>query len=296
MGCFSSRVERIVKSKRNVISEADEDKDFFILSSNGVPQNIDDPITIIEDISLNPLCLALWMGKVETFKIVKDVMGGSLECMDQLLEKQGTSAFEIVLEKGHLEFLKYYLPLFLMSCSKQVDLIEILLEPLVHIAVFHKHLEVVKYIFEYFRQVCPPPAFDLNYVNPVTGENSALIACKNLDIEMARFLYENCEVNFHLVNKNLENSLFLCAYNSSKVLNAYEFVDYLVNTVGINADYRREEILELFIDDRTKQIVTNSFVSFGNGAIDDSFSMVSFVTNTNRGENDEDISAFDILL
>lgn len=296
MGCCTSRVESIVKNNKNVISETDEDKDFFILTSNGIPQNIDDPITIIDDISLNPLCLALWMGKVETFKIVKDIMGGSLECMDQLLEKQDTSAFEIIFEKGNFEFLKYYLPLFLMNCNKKVDFIEMLQEPLIHIAVFHKHLEIVKFINEYFCQVCPPPAFNLHYVDPDTGDNSALIACKNLDIEMAKFLNEKCEVNFNLVNKKGENSLYLSAYNSTKVLNAHEFIDYLVNTVGIDTNYRREEILELFFDERTKQIVSSSLNFFGNGVIDDSFSMVSFITYTNRGEIDEELSASDIFV
>lgn len=296
MGCCTSQVETIVKNTKNVISEADDDKDFFVLTSNGIPQNIDDPVTIIDDISLNPLSLALWSGKAETFKIVKDILGANIDSMNELLEKQDTSAFEIILQKGHLDFLKYYLPLFLQSCNNKLDYIEILQEPLIHIAIFHRHLHVIKYLNEYFSQVCPPAAFDLHHIDPDTGENSALIACKNLDIEMARFLFEICEVNFHIINKNNENALYLCAVNSKKIANPGEFVEFLVNDVRIDTSFRYEEINELFCDDGIERIIDGSIGFERNGCDDDSFSMLSVINYAKCGEMDEDGSVSDIII
>ena len=72
MGCCSSYAEQLTIRSYPAITDNDEDENFLIMSSNGNPLTIDDPITIKDGITLNALALSLWMGRTESFKVITD--------------------------------------------------------------------------------------------------------------------------------------------------------------------------------------------------------------------------------
>jgi hypothetical protein len=277
-----------------MLTENDDDN-FLINTSNGIPSTIDDPITIMDSKTLNALALAVWMGKAETFKVVKDLMGGKLCFMDDLFSKQGTSAFEVILSKGHIDLLRYYLPLFLMSCEKKLDQIEVLQKPLLHVAVKNRHFEVVFYLFSYFSQVCPPPAFDVHFVDTETGENAALIACKNLDYRIALFLFEVCSADFGLINNFNENALFLAAKNSSKMLNAFEFIQFLLEKVEIDVSFRFDVVLDMICDEKIYEMLICKKIR-QEELVSQEISQITHISIVAKNQFDGDLNDTELLL
>lgn len=47
----------------------------------------------------------------------------------------------------------------------------------------------------------------MHYIDDYTGENCAMIAARNGNIDMIRYLYEDCKANFHILNKRKENAV-----------------------------------------------------------------------------------------
>lgn len=294
MGCFTSSLEPITRQSYPAITENDKDDSFSIMTSNGNPSTIDDPITIKDGITLNALALSVWMGRTENFKVIKDLMGGKISQMEELFTKQGTSALEVIFSKGHIDFLRYYLPLFLMSSDKKIDQIESLKKPLLHIAVKNRHFEIISYLFSYFSQVCPPPAFDVHYIDPETGENSALITCRNLDLQLARFLFKTCAADFHLINKNNQNSMILAAINSSKVRNSFEFFRFLIEVVNIDVGFRFETVVDLVLDDRTKELL-DKMRGCREINISEELSQATHVTIVAKGQFDGELNETELM-
>ena len=203
--------------------------------------------------------------------------------MDELFIKQGTSTLEVIFSKGHIDFLRYYLPHFLMSTDKKIDQVELLQKPIIHIAVQNRNFEIVSYLFSYFSQVCPPPAFDVHYIDPETGENSALISCKNLDLQLARFLFKTCAADFHLINKNNQNAMLLAAIGSSKVRNSFQFFRFLIEVVDVDPSFRFETLIHLVFEDRTKELLQRARGCRGVD-ISDELSQATHVTIMAKGQ------------
>ena len=294
MGCCSSYTEQLTIRSYPVQTDNDEDESFLIMTSNGNPSTIDDPITIKDGITLNALALSVWMGRTESFKVIKDLMGGKLSQMEELFTKQGTSTLEVIFSKGHIDFLRYYLPLFLMSTDKKIDQIELLQKPILHIAVKNKNFEIISYLFFYFSQVCPPPAFDVHYVDPETGENAALITCKNLDLQLARFLYKTCAADFHLINKKNQNAMILAAINSSKVRNSFQFFRFLIEVVEVDTSFRFETLINLVLEDKTKEMLERARGCRGVN-ISDELSQATHVTIMAKGQFDVDLNETELI-
>ena len=263
MGCCSGYPSALLLSHKSMLNAVDDDMQSYIFSSNGAPATINDPIAILENVTLNPLAYSLWCGRFNTFRILKENMGASIVSMETLLEKQNLSGIEILMKKGYLEMLKYYLPEYLLQYDSKVEDSEVLKKPMVSLAVANGYVHVVKYIYMYFIHVCPPPAFDLFYVNPLTGENSALVASKNCNLPMVRLLHERCNVDFTILNHKNQSALELAVIGSKKKLNSGELFIYLIVKCGVRVDHRYEFILENITDGRTIEIMQEKLEEIG---------------------------------
>ena len=184
-------------------------------------------------------------------------MGANPEIMENLLAKQGLSSVEILISKGHLEILKYYLPEYILNLTNQIEESEPLAKPLAHIAVAKGFIHIVDFIHSYFLDVDPPPAFDLNYVNPVTRENSALIAAKNCNFPMTRFLNETCKVDFSLINAENKSALQLAVLGSKEGLVNKELFLYLIDKCNVDVKHEYKDVLKHIDDPRILEYIQN---------------------------------------
>ena len=223
-------------------------------------QKIDEVLTKVKNIELNALGVALWHGKVQTFDwLLKQ--GASLKAMEELLNRSELSGLGVVCCLGHLNLLEYYLPIWLDSPpltpgthENTIDFEDQTLssptfKPYtpIQLACFEGHIHIVNYLVNYFKNTKPPQECDLNWIDEYTGENCALIACRKPSLSMIKFLYENCNADFQLKNKNEENAIQIAAAASKKSENTIylEIIRYLVEFVEIDPTYRYEETLLL---------------------------------------------------
>lgn len=243
MGCCPNYPNEPLLRKKTIVSQTD-DIQSLIYSSNGIPATINDPIIIIQNITLNPLGLTLWNGMFKKFKILKEKMQASPDIMETLLEKQGLSGIEIIMTKGYIKLLEYYLPEYLLSLKVKIEDSEVFKKPLIHAAIANGHNKIVKFVYEYFADVYPPPAFDVNHIDPKTGENSALIACKSCNYRMIKYLKEVCNADFSIINNKNQNALQLLAIGSKKIPISKEIIVYLIQACKVNVLHEYEEILD----------------------------------------------------
>ncbi|OMJ92702.1 hypothetical protein SteCoe_4443 [Stentor coeruleus] len=267
MGCCSSQNPVLAFGHRALISEVEEDLKNFVYSSNGSPTTINDPIAILDGVTLNPLAYALWCGRFKTFKTLKESMGANIEDMESLLEKQNLSGLEIIMKKGYIDLLNYYLHEFLLNCNRKIEDIEILKKPLLQISVANGHVNIVNYVYTYFIHVCPPPAFDVHYVDPKTGENCALIACKHCNFPMVRYLNETCGVDFSIKNAKNQSALQLAVKSARKGLGASDFIMYLIEKCNVDITHEYEEIVEMIEDQKLIEYLKNALSGIGISSI-----------------------------
>ena len=74
---------------------------------------IDEPFTKTKNLDLSPLAYALFVGRFKSFSHLVEKLGASISAMEELLLKQGESVMSLICSKGYLDFLKFYLPIYL---------------------------------------------------------------------------------------------------------------------------------------------------------------------------------------
>ena len=255
MGCGKS-IERNPSSSSSLKSSVlDCSLHEELNSSSACPLSINDPITIIDEITLNPLGYSLWLGQYNTFRLLQEEKGASYLSMETLFEKQGIVSLEIIIDKGYTEIFKYYLPTFLLCFKKRIDYTESFKKPLIHKAIERGSLEILRFTYEYFYFVNPPLTFDLHYIDPDTGENSALVSCRVGDLSIIKYLNEVCGINFSLINAEGLNSLHIAIFTKRRGLGSYDVIKYLINYCQADVTYEYEKLLEITNDTETVKLI-----------------------------------------
>lgn len=226
---------------------------------------IDQPIVTIKNLSLNALGYALYLGKSEIFRQIIDKMGANVLAMHSLMERQNFNPLNHICEKGYTDILEIYLPFFLESVEDTVTFevqsmtmtIDFLQNNVVetpkdstyvaiHLACENGNINVIGFVHDFFKtRLYCPPQLDTDYIDESTGENCALIACKNGNFAMVKYLYEICNADFRILNKRNENAIQVAAAGSKRKPLApfLETISYLVETIGIDVTFCHEESL-----------------------------------------------------
>ena len=287
MGCCTSNVEKFSNHRNfnSVLPELDA-----VTSSYNGPYSINDPFTIFEGLTVNPLGLAFCQGNLKKLKTLKELCRADVKQMELMFTKQNISPFEILFKKGHLEVMKYYLPIFMLNCDVKLTENSLLQKPLLLQAVRHKHLHIIKYIHSYFIDVEPPPAFSVHAVDHDRSENSALIACKNQDLPMVKYLYEDCKVNFCVKNNKNQTPLILAGLASEDSELCYELVKYLIEKVGLSTTVDYEYLIEVFENPRVRNLIRQNFLELESSFVSETASRISEITGFGKKEEDMTIS------
>ena len=106
-------------------------------------------------------------------------------------------------------------------------------------------------IFNFFKDKDYKPFnLDLEFQEENTGENCVLIACRNGDYPMIKFLNELVKADFSVKNKNGENAIIVClAANRKNPRQVYfECLIYLVEIAKVDLKSQYEESLLLAQD------------------------------------------------
>lgn len=257
MGCCI--VEPILNSRNHnrAKSQIDTDANFSIHSSFPTISSVNDPVSIINQITMNPLLLSLWHGSLKDFKVLIQ-KGASPQSMELLLEKQGKNGLDLLIERKNLTLFKYYLPIYLLNSQNS----ESLQKPLIHKLIQMNQIEFLQFLYSYFFYVKPPPAFNFNYIDSKTGENSALVACRSLDVEIIRFLNEECEADFSLINYKRQTALQIAVSAMEKTEFNPEIFTYLIQKCKIDI-CKNFEVIMLALDNKAAEFYRSELENFG---------------------------------
>ena len=264
MGCFCSKPQEPIPFFRpkqinefdllNPISES--------VKFDSLKNEIDEPVIRIESINFSPLAFCLVSGNLNNFVYLVESMNASISAMEYLLERQGLNGLDILVEKGSLEMLQFYLPKYRTlfpgrffaleesetSCS-YTKTCGYRRTP-VHIAIERGFLPVLQYLNKTLNSGYVPDKYNIHFIDEYSGENSALIASKRCHLDIVKYLNEECGADFNLKSKRNENCLHLAAFGSkSNPLKAFEVIKYLVEEVKLDIVFQFEELL-LILDDR----------------------------------------------
>jgi ankyrin repeat protein len=272
MGCFQAK-ERVSScssvlfiEKFKVAIDNDSRKKLELLfkiiksifKTESVPF-IDSGVIREDPYKFNPLAYALYKGAHNTFRFLYE-KGASLNAMDEILDSQNLWGINLLCQKGHIELLKYYLPIFLSRSvsisttekSFTLDFRETAFpikrnrDLALHSACKAGTIGVVNFLFQYFKsKPFMPKDFDFEAVDEENGENAALIACRTGNFPLIKVMHEVCKADFKAINVHKEHAILVCisGYKRKPSLSFIECVHYLVEVVGVDVTYMCDEML-----------------------------------------------------
>jgi hypothetical protein len=257
MGCCTVQALLLPNHSR-YLSQIEPESNFSISSSCPSPKNINDPVSIINNLTLNPLGMALWQGNAKEFQSLIQEKGALVEQMEKLLEKQSKSGIELIIERGHESLFKFYLPIFLLDPESS----ELLQKPLIHKVVQCGQLGMLKFIRCYFYHVKPPNAFSFHYIEPKTGENPALVACRGLNLEVIKYLYSlGCD--FSLRNFKRHTALQIAVISMESKEFSFEIFVHLVEKCNVDVVTNWQSILFALEDSSLSEYYRKQLEKFG---------------------------------
>ena len=222
-------------------------------------QFIDREIISINGRHFSALSYCMHAGNEKIFRYLYE-KGASLQAAEELLESQNMRSINLICMKGHLNLLKFYLPLYLKSYnsfpvsekSYTYDFVDTPIkngyELAIHSACRAEGVQIISYLYSYFKdkEYCPRE-FDIKSVNEQYGEDCALTACRRGNFNLVKMLHESCSADFTKLNNNKENAIMICisGCNKQPKFSYLECISYLVEIVKVDVTYMYEEALVL---------------------------------------------------
>lgn len=267
--------------------------------------HINKPIVKIYGHDMNPLGYALFLGFTEAFAVILEQGKAKLSEMSKLYANISKRPIDIICELGHRQLLEYYMPYYLgkndeieesftdsislsFSPSKNtkshINEKSKTLMPMSAISPLHRAIEkgrlnIVQFIWEYFKNRSPPHELSIHYQDELTGDNCALVSCKTGNLELIRYLHEVCKADFQIFNKRKENAVQILAVWSKKIKQKRfkECFRYVIDTIGVDYTYEFEETL-LVLEDRSivaylEEKLKKDGISISKSRIDDKYSL-----------------------
>lgn len=225
----------------------------------------------VECKSVNILALAFIYGRLDLVKYLHESLNASFDEMEKSLQKIGLSGMKLIFTNNFLELFEYYAPIYLNTKSNNPKSQKS--KPINETLVFEKPeksenpQKVSEENLTLIQQACikgnimmikaasdlcktlkrTPKQFDIHYIEKKSGLNCALLACKFGNYNMIKFLHSQHQANFDLLNISGENCIQIMAAQAIKfrLLDFYQCLVYLIDTVKVNIKYNYEESLIL---------------------------------------------------
>lgn len=211
------------------------------------------------DLTIPSLCITY--GKLGYFKHIRKFFEVSLTLIEENLSNFKVSSLFFICSKNYPEFLKYYLPLYLENYKYFVPIKSFSINfynfknqmavteyTPVQIACESGFLNILNIIFEYFKDASfVPTELDIHGVNSSNGDNCALIACRECNYSLAKFLYSKCDCDYSIVNFKGESALQVACkgYQYNKSPNLLSISKFLIEEVSVDLAYNYKETLNL---------------------------------------------------
>lgn len=254
--------------------------------------DVEDPIAHIQGVDLNPLSYAFRLGRTRIARFLIEKANSSLSKLYHTFKLIGKTPLDVLCEHGHTDLLQYFLPKHLKRLSPDSPLVSYE-ESYEQLSIFadqsratavrpwkypqavtytaiqracqHSHLDTIKSILDFTKEHGTPHELDIHAEDEKTGENCALISCRLGNLQLVKFLYEECNANFHLLNKRNENAIQLSLVGAKKhKFGKYlETIKYLTERIQVDVLYHYEETLLMCEDKAIETYLEDKMRGFG---------------------------------
>ena len=211
-----------------------------------------------QNISINALGLCFLKGKTKLFQLLLS-NGCCIKRMENLLEKFKISPIHYLCAQGDLAMLEIYFPHYLERNMKKSEESNstLALTPEstvidkgfpIHTAAHYGNANIINFFHRYFSGADSiPTEFSINSIEDHTGENCALIACREGHYKLVVDLHENYNSNITKLNHSKENAIMIAiiGMNNNPSYAYFDIIEYLIDTVKINLNYMHEQILKM---------------------------------------------------
>ena len=250
-------------------------------------KTIDETFTEVQGFNINPLAYALWLGQEKSFKFIHTRLNAKISVMESLFEKYEISSLHIVCAKGYTDLLRHYLPFYIEENTEFPEVQEIHQSRIsylisdesvfnsdaktkyqpIHLAVIQEQIPLLTFVFKFFEtRSFVPKTLDLEYKEELSGENCALLACRFGKYKMIMFLHKTCKSSFRVKNHSGMNAInVLIEGAKGKIDKNYFFcLQYLVEKIGIDVEYRYQFNLKYAEDEETVRFLEYKLRDIGN--------------------------------
>lgn len=198
-------------------------------------------------------------GNLAVFKILSEEYFVSTCKMELTFSVYGLSAVAVLCIKGFSDFLRYYLKICIAdplryAIKTDFKIFSALAErninheyTPVQFACICENINCIQEILSFIHGKIAPWWLDINFQDPITGENCAFLACKFGNFSMIKYLYTKCNADFSILNNRNENVLqvFLISCNYYMIPQVLSIVKYLMEVIKIDVTHAYEETLLL---------------------------------------------------
>jgi hypothetical protein len=155
----------------------------------------------VQSASFNCLGFALWLGHLKVFKFLYERKELSVVLMENAFREESTTGIEIICKNQFVDFLNYYLPIYISSYS-QFLIIGTLPNTIFNLirAGNITFLANIHRITQEFQDL--PEELDIHKVDRETGNNSFLVACQCCNLACLKFLVQKCQVDYNCKNND----------------------------------------------------------------------------------------------
>ena len=229
-------------------------------------------IKIENNKEVNLAGFSLIKGNIQVFKFIHQVLKANLTIMETVFEKSNLNGLSIICSNNYIDLFDYYSPLYLLFAiqpqpipkkilretidfsekfDKVLEALEISTESTytpIQQACYKGHISILKCAMNLASKLpIVPSELDIHYVDSLTGENCALIACRTGNYSMIRFLHTICQADFFVRNIYNENCIQIlsAAAQVRYMCEFYHCLVYLVEKVGIDVKHNYQETLIL---------------------------------------------------
>ena len=229
------------------------------------------------DLTIPSLCIIY--GKLGYFRYIRKHFEVSLTRIDENLKDFKVSSLFLLCSKNYPEFLYYYLPLYMENYKKFVPIKSFTLcfedfqvgkrisvNTPVQQACEGGFLNILNIIFEFFKDASSiPTELDIHGVNGSSGDNCALIACRECNYSMIKFLFNKCRCDYSVVNFKGESALQSACkgHQHKRSKNLLSICKFLIEEVSVDLAYNYKETLAFCEDKETYLYLMQKMLGLG---------------------------------
>jgi hypothetical protein len=179
-------------------------------------------------------CLAytVWLGHLKPFRYLYEKKCASVEEMEKDFARIETSAVTVMCQRGHIDLLNYYLPIYIEKYSGLKEINKE--ESIVHKLCKSGNVAMLSAVVNWVKgKENIPETLDLHFLSSENGENSALQVCRISHLVMIKFLGGICKEDFKSKNKQGEGAVELIAKSGSTNENIKLCIEFVVKHCSV---------------------------------------------------------------